>query len=215
MDTKQVLESHATWLRTGGVDGERANLRWANLSGADLSVANLSRADLSGADLSGADLRGADLSGADLSGADLRGADLRRADLSGADLSGADLRRADLSGADLSRADLRGADLSRADLSGAKGLPGAPVIPNLHRRMAEVCAQPDALNMSTWHTCATTHCRAGWAIHMAGEAGAVLERAHGPCAAGALIYQASTGTVPDFNASNEAALEDIKRLAAL
>ena len=82
----KILDNHKLWLKTGGEEGERA-------------------------DLSSADLRYADLSSADLRYADLRYADLRYAGL-----SSADLRYADLSSADLSYADLRYADLSSADL---------------------------------------------------------------------------------------------------
>jgi hypothetical protein len=73
--------------------------------------------------------------------------------------------------------------------------------------------------MDQWHTCETTHCRAGWAIHLAGVAGKVLEHCCGSNVAGALIHIASSpaleGKVPNFFASNEAALADIRRLAEL
>ena len=76
--------------------------------------------------------------------------------------------------------------------------------------------------MASWHgrdgnACGTTHCRAGWAIHLAGEDGYALEDAVGPSLAGALIIQASCPwieKVPDFTASNDDALADIKARAA-
>jgi hypothetical protein len=68
--------------------------------------------------------------------------------------------------------------------------------------------------MASWHACATTHCRAGWAITLAGEAGAKLEAHVGPSAAGALIYQASAGYVPNFYATDAEALADIRAHAA-
>jgi len=67
--------------------------------------------------------------------------------------------------------------------------------------------------MSDWHQCKTTHCRAGWAITI-NPAGAELERVFGAEWAGRLIYLKSTGRVPDFFASNERALADIRRCAA-
>ena len=170
----------------------------ANLSDADLSGANLSRADLSRADLSRANLSDADLSDADLSGADLSDADLSRANLSDADLS-----RANLSDADLSRADLSRADLSRANLS-------IPVVSDLDLRIEEVTRPNGALDMARWHTCETTHCRAGWAIQLAGAEGAALEARVGPSAAGALIYAASgSHPVPSFSADDFDARADI------
>jgi len=159
----------------------------------------------------GADLRGADLSGADLSGADLRGADLRGAVLRGADLSGAVLRDADLSGAVL-----RGADLSGAVLRGADWI---PVIPNIHTAVYAAASQDGALDMGNWHTngfCGTTHCRAGWVTHLAGDAGRVMDALMGTSAAAALIYAKSDPKlerVPNFYASNSDALADMKRLA--
>jgi hypothetical protein len=69
--------------------------------------------------------------------------------------------------------------------------------------------------MSNWHTCETTHCRAGWVITLAGEAGKALEKFHGPLLAAQLIYRESGYSINPcrFFDSNEAALEDMKRLA--
>lgn len=64
--------------------------------------------------------------------------------------------------------------------------------------------------MGSWHACATTHCRAGWAITLAGEAGKALEQRVGPPAAGSLIYLASVGYVPNFYATNEDAMADMQ-----
>ncbi len=205
-ELSEILAKHAKW-RRGEADGERAYL-----SGADLSRADLSRADLSDADLSDADLSDADLSGADLS----------RADLSRADLS-----RAYLSRADLSRADLSGANLSRAYLSDAIGYASAPesertdplpvpVIPRIHSTiLAAVTAQGCSLDMRDWHSCETTHCRAGWAIHLTGAEGAALEKKYGPFIAGGMIYRASDPQhpAPHFFASTDRAMADIKACA--
>ena len=161
-----------------------------------------SDADLSGADLRGAYLRDANLSGANLRGAYLRGAYLRGAYLRGANLRDANLRDAYLSGADLSGADLR----------------GAPVIPDIHREVYEAASQPGALDMGDWHTCETTHCRAGWVVALAGEAGKGLEDKIGTPAAATLIYLASDPNLekfPDFYCSNDAALADMARLAGV
>jgi hypothetical protein len=135
---------------------------------------------------------------------------------SGAVLSDADLRDADLSGADLRDADLRDADLSGADLRGAV-LRDFPVkIPNIHQAVFAAASAPQALDMATWHKCETAHCRAGWVTTLAGDGGKALEWMMGPAAAAALIYAASDPTlekVPNFYATNEEALADMKRLA--
>ena len=117
---------------------------------------------------------------ANLSYADLRGADLRGAVLRDADLRGAVLRGADLIGADLRDADLRGADLSGADLSGALGLPIAADAPARLLAVAQAAlASPDALDMSSWHKCETTHCICGWAEHLGGPLAELIIRTQG------------------------------------
>jgi len=162
------------------------------------------------ADLCGAHLRYANLRGADLSGVYLRDVDLRGANLRGTDLSGANLRGADLSGANLSGVYLRGADLS--------GAPECLKIKNIHQTILQATEKEGALCMSDWHTCKTTHCRAGWVVQLAGDAGKVLEFSIGTPAAASFIYMISDPKlekIPDFYASNDEAMEDIKRLAEL
>ncbi len=61
--------------------------------------------------------------------------------------------------------------------------------------------------------CGTTHCRAGWAIKHAGKEGFDLERKLGPAVAGGRIYLVSTGRLPNFFATDENALADIRKHA--
>ena len=91
-----------------------------------------------------------------------------------------------------------------------------PVVPDLDAKvLAAVGTDGAHLNMAAWH-CGTTHCRAGWAITLAGHHGTKLEAALGSEAAGRLIYEASTGRpAPDFYAGDTCALEDIRKCAAL
>ena len=157
------------------------------------------------ADLTGADLRRADLTAAVLTGADLKGADLK-----GADLTAAVLTAAVLTGAVLKAADLRRADLTAAE--------NVPVIPNIHQVVYAAATPPGALEMSQWHTCSTTHCRAGWVVALAGEAGAMLESQLGDntSLAAIMIYMASDPTmerIPDFYCDRETALKDMMRAA--
>jgi len=109
------------------------------------------------------------------------------ADLNGADLTWADLTGADLAGADLTGADLAGADLTKANITGVIGLAIAADAPQRLRAAAAAALQPDALRMSDWHTCGTTHCLGGWLIHQAGEPGWLLEKAVGPAIAGLML----------------------------
>ncbi len=178
MITPERLALHAKWVN-GEPDGVRLQAQNANLSGANLSGANLSGANLSGANLSGANLSGANLSGANLSGANLFGANLIDAILFGANLSGANLF-----GANLIDAILFG-----ANLIDAVGLPIADDAPQRLQAVAAAVLDGDGatLAMGNWHTCDTTHCLAGWAIHQAGTIGKTLESLHGPHMAGLLL----------------------------
>jgi hypothetical protein len=153
------------------------------------------------------DLTDADLTGADLRSANLRSADLRGANLTDADLTGADLRSADLRGADLTGAILRGAGLVCNQI---------PVIPNIDAAIVDAIDAGGALKMSSWHTCETTHCRAGWAIVLAGPVGAFMESLWGSAVAGALIYAASDPKrkVPDFFTDDASAMADMRERAA-
>jgi hypothetical protein len=73
--------------------------------------------------------------------------------------------------------------------------------------------------MADWHTCDTTHCRAGWVVHLAGEEGKKLESAIGTPLAAIKIYRASSDIevkwVLRFFESDEEAMEDMKRCAEL
>jgi len=234
---REVLAKHKVWRESGGREGARANLAGANLAGANLAGADLPRADLAGANLAGANLAGADLPRADLAGAYLAGANLAGAYLADAYLARANLARANLAGAYLAGADLAGAknvgttwhiepatqyvrQVSSTPAERARRYrerhPDVPVVEHLDQKILEAISRPGcALNMGAWHTCETTHCRAGWAIHLAGAAGYELEKTLGnPAFAGRAIYRASTGRSPHFYATDAAAIEDIKRCAA-
>lgn len=124
--------------------------------------------------------------------------------------------------AELRGANMRGANLRFANLRGAK-LRGAeiPVVPRIHQTiLTAVEAKPELFDMDTWHgesECGATHCRAGWAITLAGEAGKKLEEKVGPNVAEALIYLASDPSmtkVPNWTASNKEALADMREMAA-
>ena len=127
-----------------------------------------------------------------------------------ANLTGANLTRANLTDADLTGADLTGANLTRANLTGAKGIT-APVIPHIDAAILQAIDAGGKLNMGDWHSCETTHCRAGWAIHLAGLPGKMLEDRVGPGAAGSLIYAASRPgkPIPNFYDRTEDAMADI------
>jgi len=68
--------------------------------------------------------------------------------------------------------------------------------------------------MSQWH-CGTSHCRAGWVVHLAGVEGYKLEEFHDTALAAQLIYRESGFQINPamFFVSNEEALKDMKKLA--
>ena len=93
--------------------------------------------------------------------------------------------------------------------------PTVPKIDNIHIKVFETVSQPNALDMGDWHTCNTTHCRAGWGVHLAGDAGYALERFHNTALAAQLIYRESGYQINPcrFYDGNEDALVDMKKLA--
>ena len=193
-----ILADHKAWL-ADNTKGKRA----------DLSGANLCDANLRGAYLCDADLSGADLCDAGLSGANLRGAYLRGANLRGAYLCDANLRGGDLRGGDLIGTDLRGATLPDF----------VPMVEGIDAKVASAVGDGMQLEMGNWHgqnACGTTHCRAGWAVVIAGKAGEALEERLGTELAGTLIYAKSRPgkPVPDFYCDNEKALASIRADAA-
>ncbi len=70
--------------------------------------------------------------------------------------------------------------------------------------------------MDNWHTCDTTHCRAGWVVHLAGEKGYALEEKFDTALAASMIYHESSDIqvhMPDFFDSDKKALENMEKLA--
>lgn len=198
-----------------------------DLSGLDLSDLDLMGIILEGASLKGTSLVGTKLGKANLQNTDFSNSNLHWSVLTEADFTGANLTETNLSGADLDGANLTGVDLTttcldNTDLSNTilknAILPeGVPTIPDIHKRVFEAASQEKALDMGNWHsTCGTAHCRAGWVVHLAGDAGYALEEDLDTSAAAALIYQASDPTlerIPDFYTGNDTALADMRERA--
>ena len=227
----------------GGAYLGRANLGGAYLGDADLGDADLGDAYLGGAYLGGAYLGDAYLGRANLGRANLGGAYLGGADLGGADLGGCDLSTAKNVDAVRGLAHAKNYDPNfRAPLRDEKALaerrakwkpltraeriakyrerhPEVPIVEDLDAKILEALETGGTLEMGTWHgdeVCGTTHCRGGFAVHLA-PGGYEFERT--VCGgdterAARMIYRASTGRAPFFYDTNEGALADIKRCAA-
>ena len=104
-----------------------------------------------------------------------------------------------------------------SDFAPAKVLTEIPVIPNIHTAIYEAASKPNAFDMGDFHSCGTKHCRAGWAIHLAGEAGYALERATSATFAAMRIYEASGYLISPvrFFETNDGAMADMRRLSEL
>lgn len=87
-----------------------------------------------------------------------------------------------------------------------------PKIEKINQKIYAAVTQPNALNMDTWHTCETTHCRAGWVVSLAGEQGKVLEDQFNTELAAILIYRESGSPINParFYDGNIEALADMK-----
>ena len=93
-----------------------------------------------------------------------------------------------------------------------------PEIKNIHSVVLEAASKPDALEMGDWHTCDTTHCRAGWVVTLAGEAGRKLEQQTSTAFASMMIYKESSDIRVSPNmyyVTNEESMKDMKRCADL
>lgn len=93
-----------------------------------------------------------------------------------------------------------------------------PLIQNIHQSVFNAASAKNALDMDNWHVCGTTHCRAGWVVHLAGEAGYELEQLTStPFAAMAIYNKSSDIKVPlhMFYVDNDESLADMKRCAEL
>lgn len=92
-----------------------------------------------------------------------------------------------------------------------------PIIENIHQRILEAVSKDNALEMETWHTCETTHCRAGWVVHLAGPEGYALEKKTTTEFAAMQIYHKSCPDVPvspvAFYKKNKEAMHDIHSCA--
>jgi ribosomal protein S11 len=70
--------------------------------------------------------------------------------------------------------------------------------------------------MESWHQCDTTHCRAGWVVHLAGKEGYELERKTSTPFAAMQIYDKSSSIKVSpvrFYEDNKKAMADIQKCA--
>lgn len=91
-----------------------------------------------------------------------------------------------------------------------------PEIINIHTTVLNAASNCEALDMGDWHTCDTTHCRAGWVVVLAGEKGLKLEKQTSTLFAAMQIYKKSSEIkvfTRRFFESNEEAMVDMKRCA--
>ena len=87
---------------------------------------------------------------------------------------------------------------------------------NLNQKVSSATDDDKSLEMETWHTCNTTHCWAGWIIHLAGDEGYKLAETTSDEFAAMMIFKESNGksiSPVNFYLSNEEAKTKIDELA--
>lgn len=160
-----------------------------------------------------------DLSDAYLKCADFIDSSCVNTNFRGAHLVNSCSKNTNFQGADFTDADMEDSDLHCAFQVKTVGLPEVPVVEDIDKKIwNRIKDFENGLYMSAWHTCRTTHCRGGWAIHLAGKEGYALEKRLGGIdseLAARLIYEKSRPgkACPDFYCSDEEAREDIERCA--
>jgi len=83
-------------------------------------------------------------------------------------------------------------------------------IPNLDKLvLTEIEKEGNSLNMSLWHSCETTHCRAGWEVVIT-EQGKELEKYFGTWMAATIIHKKSTGVTVDYYATKDKVMSDLR-----
>lgn len=87
-----------------------------------------------------------------------------------------------------------------------------PHVSGIHRQVYDA-VNDGGICMTSWHKCATVHCRAGWVTHITGLTG--IEDTFTPVIVAMAVYHASYPTIPvypwQFFVSEGEALADIKR----
>jgi Pentapeptide repeats (8 copies) len=137
--------------------------------------------------------------------------DLRGCCFRGLDLRGGDFEGCKLDGADFTHAQIKGCHFTRSSVQGVIGLPVFSDAPERLRAVAEIIRDGKGeLDMDVWHYCSTSHCIAGWGIHLAGAKGALMEEEHGPSTAGLMLLGVEAAThFFDDNEDGLAFLEEV------
>lgn len=123
-EIQSIAATHAEWLKSGGVSGQRADFSGLDLSMADLSGIDFSdglfvgtrleRANLSKCVLARANFRGAYIGYSNMTGANLQSADLSGVHAPGVRFESASLRNTSLGNASFENSQFTGADLGNA-----------------------------------------------------------------------------------------------------
>lgn len=135
---------------------------------------------------------------------------LRHVTIKHTNLFGVEMARVDMSDVTLRDTGMEGVAMTDVTF---EGIP-LPVVPNIDKVILDLIEKNLAhLDMNTWHSkCGTAHCRAGFAVKLAGKAGTYLELQVGTYLAGCFVYGGSRPgiPIPDFFESTKEALASIK-----
>ena len=93
---------------------------------------------------------------------------------------------------------------------------GVPILKNPYTKILAAVTSIGKLEMSNWHTCETTHCLGGWTCFLSpgGKEFEKLFCSTGDAAAQILRASRPDAPLPNFTASNEAAMAFLEARAA-
>ena len=114
----------------------------------------------------------------------------------------------------LSRSQIGG--LSREQKSAIEAFKNVPILKNPYTSILAAIQRGGKIEMSTWHSCETTHCLGGWTVTLAPGGIEFEKRLNNTAIAAEEILRASRpdAPLPYFYASNEAAMAFIEARAA-
>jgi len=111
----------------------------------------------------------------------------------------------------------RCSDCSRCSgKQGSKDILAIPKVEKLNQKVSIATDGDNSLEMGNWHTCDTTHCWAGWIVHLAGSEGYKLAETTSNEFAAMMIFKESNGkpiSPVNFYLGNEEAKAKIDELA--
>lgn len=199
----KLLDDHELWLATRGRQGEQLYLHGKVIEGGDF------RRNLSEAVLGSNRFRFCDFTGANFSHAHCVNSVFEESRLDFAILSGR-FDYCKFPGTSIMSQTIGRMSAYHADFTSCRNF---PFLSDAEQRLLDVAiiaTRPGNLVMDAWHGCNSTHCIAGWAVHLAGPFGDHLVNLHGHDIAGLMLLGAEAHNY--FFSSEEQALAFLNKV---